>query len=542
MKKTFLLSLLSLLTFGVLTACKDDDTDDSDRGIQIDAVSLHQEFGQEAETRFVPVTHSKIFDLKSSDDSWCHVKRTGNGLQITGINITVDENLQAQSREADITIWARDADPVVIEVIQRAAPAELSVKEKSILIRNQLIFNLTVMANFEVDFELPAWIQRTSEDVTQGIYTFMAEALEQDGEPRESEIVVKAKQIENVEPVVVPVRQEQGSETQLPEAPTIPEPEYKAYWTDLYFVKDGYCNVPTNPNVEGEDRVEIRAGAKTPASVWSDAVKCYVASYSEATSDTFYAAVFDDRMTSNVYSEPTAIQHGFTMETYLKVSDVSQEYIRPFANFDARGNGQLGLGLQIINGDAKFSCANMSSQYQHIEVGPWNTEKYYHIVAVYQGSKRPGGNTMVLYVDGVQVGESAALGEWTTVVWDKIRGIGIGGNFAQPSDDDPAVLIKDGMVGEIAFFRWYSDELTVADVTARYNMIAARAACPKFADLRTMVETTLPVKADSGVSGELRTAIQEAISLGESLMGNFETTEPTVDAYLSYAHKLLEFE
>ena len=200
------------------------------------------------------------------------------------------------------------------------------------------------------------------------------------------------------------------------------------------------------------------------------------------------------------------------------------------------------MGLQIIGGQAQFTCANMIPQYQHIEIGPWNTDKYYHIAAVYQGSKRPGGNTMVLYVDGVQVGESAALGEWTTVVWDKIRGIGLGGNFAQPSDDDPAVLIKDGMVGEIAFFRWYSDELAAADVSARYNTIAARAASSKFTDLRTMVETTLPAKSDSGVSGELQAAIQEAIVLGESLMGDFETTEQTVDTYLSYARELLEFE
>lgn len=542
MKRTCLLSLLSLLTLGVLTACKDDDTGDVARGIQIDAAALHQEFGPEAETRFVSVTHSKIFDLKASDDTWCHVKRTGNGLQITGINITVDENLLAQSRQADITIWARDADPVVIEVIQRAAPAELNVKEKSVLIRNQLIFNLTVTANFEVEFATPEWIRMTAEGPVQGLYTFMAEDLEPGDPARDGEIVVKAKQLEDVEPVVIPVRQEPLDDAQLPEVPEIPVPKYQAYWTDLYFVRDGYCNVPTNPETEGENRVEVRTGAKTPVSVWSDVAKCYVASYPASTSDTYYAAIFDDRVTSNILSESTAIQSGFTMEIYLKVSDVSQEYIRPFANLDARGNGQLGLGLQIIGGQAQFTCANMIPQYQHIEIGPWNTDKYYHIAAVYQGSKRPGGNTMVLYVDGVQVGESAALGEWTTVVWDKIRGIGLGGNFAQPADDDPAVLIKDGMVGEIAFFRWYSDELAAADVAARYNTITARAASSKFADLRTMIETTLPAKADSGVSGELKTAIQEAITLGENLMGNFETTEQTVDTYLSYTRKLLEFE
>lgn len=111
--------------------------------------------------------------------------------------------------------------------------------------------------------------------------------------------------------------------------------------------------------------------------------------------------------------------------------DISQEYIRPFANFDARGNGQLGLGLQFVSGVAQFTCSNMNSQYQHMQIDGWQTDKFYHILVVYQGSKRESNeNTMTLYVDGQKIDETGTLGEWTTVVWDKIRGIGIGGNFA----------------------------------------------------------------------------------------------------------------
>lgn len=543
MKKLFFLPALLLLFAGIFTACDDDNTEDSFNGIQISTEDLTQQFSRESQSRFVSVTHSKLFDLKSSDDSWCHVKRTGNGLRITGIGITVDENTLAADRNAEVTIWAKDVEPVTIQVSQSAAPAALSVKEKSILIKSQLSFNLTVTANFEIEFTLPEWITQNDEVTGEGTHTFTATSIEDGSDPRNGEIIAKAKTLAGVEPVVIPVRQEPASDKKLPELPTIPTPAFSAKWVDLYFVKDGYKNTPTNPDTEGTDRVELRTGAKAPASIWNEGLSCYVASYPEATSDTYYAAVYDDRQTSNFNSEPTAIQGGFTLETYLKVSDISQEYIRPFANFDARGNGQLGLGLQFVSGVAQFTCSNMNSQYQHMQIDGWQTAKFYHILVVYQGSKRESKeNTMTLYVDGRKIDETGALGDWTTVVWDKIRGIGIGGNFAQPSDDDPAVLIKDGMVGEIAMFRWYSDELTAEEVTTRYESVTARTSSSKFADLKTMIETTLPAKSDSGVSGELQAAIKDAINLGWKLMGDFETTPETVTAYLAYAQELLDFE
>lgn len=542
MKKLFFFPALLLLLAGAFTACDDDNTEEGPKAIRISTEDLTQQFTLEGESRFVAVTHSKLFDLKSSDPSWCNVKRTGNGLRITGINITVDKNTQAADRSAEITIWADDVDPVVIQVSQSAAPAALSVKEKSILVKGTLTFNLTVTANFEIEFVLPAWVTQNNEVTGEGTHSFTAEAVEDGAEPRTGEIVVKAKTLTGVNPVTIPIRQEPASDKKMPELPTIPAPAFTAKWVDLYFVKDGYANTPTNTDTEGTDRVELRTGAKTPASVWNNTLNCYVASYPEATSDTYYAAIFDDRVTSNFNSEPTAIQAGFTMETYLKVSDVTQEYIRPFANFDARGNGQLGLGLQIINGTAQFTCSNMNSNYRHMTIGPWDTGKYYHIMVVYQKSKGSTGNTMILYVDGEKVDETGAMGDWTTVVWDKIRGIGIGGNFAQPTDDNPAVVIKDGMIGEVAFFRWYSDELTAANAATRYAAITTRASSAKFADLKTMVETTLPVKAETGISGELKAAISEAIKIGWSLMGNFETTEETVTAYLKYADELLDFE
>lgn len=155
---------------------------------------------------------------------------------------------------------------------------------------------------------------------------------------------------------------------------------------------------------------------------------------------------------------------------------------------------------------------------------------------VWNGTENPSNNPMILYVNGQKIGESGTIGGWATVTWDDIWAIGIGGNF------DVQGGIRDGMTGEIAFFRWYADKLSEADITARYNALTARASSSVFAELKTMIATTLPAKAETGISGELKTAITAAIETGWSLMGNFETTDATVTAFLAYAQELLDYE
>lgn len=534
MKKLFFLPALLLLFAGTFTACDDDNPEEGPRAIQISPEDLTQQFDKQAESRFVAVTHSKLFDLKSSAPSWCNIKRTGNGLRITGINISVEENTLAASRSAEVTIWADDVDPVVIQVTQSAAPATLHVKEKAILVKSMLTFSLTVTANFEVDFELPEWITQNEGTPEEGTHSFTAGAIEDGAEPRAGNIVVKAKTLTGVAPVTIPVTQEPASDKKLPEPPTVPDAQFSAKWVDLYFTKDGYRNTPTNEST-GADRVEVLTGAKTPASVWSDALHCYVASYPEATTDTYYAALYRNADKS-INAEPKAIQGGFTMETYLKATNTQTGYVRPFANLDIYSHASLGFGFQTIDGSAQFTCVGETGGYKHIQYGAWDPNAYYHIVIVWSGKEDPSNNPMILYVNGQKIGESGNIGGWTTVTWDNIWAIGIGGNF------DVQGGIRDGMTGEIAFFRWYADKLSEADITARYNALTARASSSGFADLKTMIATTLPAKAETGISGELKTAITAAIETGWNLMGNFETTDATVTAFLAYTQELLDYE
>lgn len=548
MKKYFFSTALMLLVCGLSAACNDDDTGGHKTpAIEIDTEDLTQEFSRETQTRFVSVVHSKLFDLRSSDDSWLTVKRTGNGLQINGINITVAENTLAAERTAEVTIWTEDVETIKITVTQSGAEAVLSAAEQSVLVKNTLSFNLNVTANMDVVFDLPTWITQDNEVTGQGTHSFTATALENDT-PRSGEIVIRAENVQGVTPVTIPVKQEPMAEIILPNLPTIPAPQFSAKWLDLFFINGGYRNTPSNTATESPSRIELRTGSNTPPSVWNSSIRSYVASYPAATHDTYYVAMYDERLTTDIDAGTGAIQNGFTLETYLKVSDISASRIRPFATINVHGGlgiDNVGIGFQIVDGQAEFICANMNNQIQHLPIGAaWDTNKFYHIMAVYTGSQKPD-NKVTLYVDGEEVGHTGALGDWTSLSWDDYyRGIGIGGNFAKLvwNGIEPGGMLHDGMIGEIAFFRWSTDEMTAQGVATRYAAVTSRASLTAFDQLKTMIETTLPAKATSGVTNEVRKAIEEAIELGWSLMGNFETTQSTVNDYLDYAAQLLELE
>lgn len=545
MKKYFSSALLALALVGGFSSCEEQKVEPVTTVINISEANRTQEFGKTAETRFVEVTAEKLFDLKSTDESWCKVKRTGNGLRITGINIDVTENPRAAARQCEVLIWSKGTDTTRVQIRQTSADPVLTVDQEKVLVKGTLDFTVAVKANFGYKVSMPEWISQTGEPTAEGVHSFLCAALAEGSEPREGEIVFAAESLEGVTPVKVLVRQEVPVQKKLPVAPTF---ELKnAEWADLFFVKNGCVNAKTHADdiwsdrKNAWDRAELRTGAKTPASVWNDALKCYVADYPAATNDTYYAIMYDDKKSSETVKfdcEPTAIQGGFSWETYLRVSDVSQEYIRPFGNFDAKGNGQIGFGYQIINGNGQFTGSNMNCRFSHISTGKWNTEKFVHIVVVY--NTKPN-NTFQIYMDGKLMGESDPMGDWTSVSWDQIRGLGLGGNLVQPTNNVWKTEIRDGMVGQIAYFRWYQTPMTKDAVSARYAAVSTRAGLTKINALRKMVEDTLPAKS-KGCSKELQVAIAEGITIGQKLMGDFATTDSMIATYLTYAQELLDFE
>lgn len=552
MKRLFFLPAVLMLFAGIFTACT--DTDEEAVRIDISQDDLTQEFTSAASERFVNLTANKIFDLKSGDKSWCNIARTSNDYRVIGITITVDENLVVEDRETEVTVWTKDLDPVIIKVHQQAATPYIAVTEQSLIIKNNLRIELHIRTNVELDFELPEWITPSDTDEDAGIYRFTATELGT-ASPRNGNIVVKAKTMAGVTPVTIPVSQEEP--VVLPAAPEIPAEIHKAVWSDMYFTPEGYKN--RAEGMGGNAPVRIAVGsAGAPESVWSEELKCYVASYPTVNPKKYYTALYTDL--DGFKADGYALEGngaGCTLEFYLKVTNTGEgKRIRPLGSFEA-ANGNWGIGLEIDDADSyAFRVANARSQFISPQLAPddntWDKTKWYHMLFIYDKANDKVG----LYVNGAACDERPFNlnddWKWITLPWqDHHRGIGLGGNYRglygnEEADPNPETtkMLLDGMTGEIAFFRWYDGgtRFSAQEVATRYAAIKARESSTKFTSLRTMITETLPGKTATNISSDLKSAIDSAVEMGWNLMGNFETTDATVDAYLEYADKLLNFE
>lgn len=551
MKRLFFLPIALMLFAGTFPACT--DSDEEPVRIDIEQKDLTQTFTSEAAERFVNVTANKLFDLKSSDDSWCTIKRTSDEFRVTGITIAVQENLVVEGRSAEITLWSKDADPVVIKVSQAAATPYITVTEKSLLIKNNLTIGLHIQTNVEPDFELPAWITRGETDKETGVYYFTVADLGGSA-PRSGNIVVKSTTVAGVTPVTIPVKQEEP--VVLPLAPEIPKEKYDAVWSDLIFTADGYKDRAAGKDGNAPMKI-VKGSAGAPASVWSSEINSYVISYPSIEPEKYYTVLYCDL--DGFKADGYALEgngSGCSLEFYLKVTNTGNgNRIRPIGSFEVK-NGNWGIGLEIDDSDAfSFKIANGNSQWNTPELAPdqntWDKTKWYHMLFIYD---KPNSK-VVLYVNGVKACDdrpfNAGSGNtWVTLPWqDHHRGFGLGGNYRGLYNGEEYIpgtnkMLTDGMTGEIAFFRWYDGSIvyTPEEVAARYAAIEARKTSAKFVTLQEMISKTLPEKAGTNISTDLKSAIDSAVEMGWNLMGNFEATEASVDAYLKYANELLNFE
>lgn len=507
-------------------ACSDDDTT-TPAEIVIDPVDQSISFGKDGGLRYVPVQFEGTLTVTTDDAEWCQVRRTGNGMKVSGVEIVLAPNERGESRSTEITLHTLDAQPLLIKITQSGADPVIEVEESTLKVDDLLEVTLTITTNSNIKFEYPEWMHPGEKPMAPATHAFTVDPMPEGELFREGTITVKGSEVEAV-PVVLTVQQ-RG----LPLVPEFAERLIPSSAVDMSFTKDGFINYGTNdamildaPGTEG-----------APASVFNETLQSYVASYPEENQNRFYKVDY-------MAGDAQAVTQGeFTFETYLKVTNVGQgKIVRPIASLFETEHAPgawyagLGFGLEIGADDiAIFRISKEGDAWPANFAGNFKVEsdKYYHITFTMDKSAYP--RTMRCYVNGQPTGAVSWVAWWLENVWGTQRWFGVGGN--QNNEN----CVTEPMTGEIAYFRLYNYRLSDEQVSARYEDTMNRQSLSKIQALNKLISETIPAKIAAYPDGKFGEALNDALSLGWKLMSDLETTDQEVETFIEYTDQMFEY-
>lgn len=150
------------------------------------------------------VTTNLVVNLKSSR-AWCKpsVDRT-TGL----LSIEVDANTGNANRTAEVTIYGKDNQSAVVNIIQLGTQQMILVDETSICVDQYTsTFTLSITSNVPFSFELPGWISGPNKTGTVGYskYTFTLAPITVANTQNNGNIIVKSENQQTS--VTIPITQ-----------------------------------------------------------------------------------------------------------------------------------------------------------------------------------------------------------------------------------------------------------------------------------------------------------------------------------------------